>query len=78
MKATLIPFRTYHFSIPQQSVMKVLQLIIEHEINYSLDSITDDVQFLSLSLSVNLNKGYQRSAVRQIEALLPARIMPIQ
>ncbi len=76
MKATLIPFRTYHFSIPQQSVMKTLQLIIDHEINYSLDSVTDDEQFLSLSLSINLNKRYQRSAVKQIEQLLPTRVIP--
>ncbi len=53
--------------------MRVLQLVIDHEINYSLDSVTDDEQFLSLSLSVNLNKRYQCRAVKQIQELLSPR-----
>lgn len=51
MKSILIPFRTYHFCIPRQSVMKALQLIIDYEFNYSIDNVNDDLSCLSICLS---------------------------
>lgn len=52
--------------------MKVLQLITDHDISYCLNHVSEDEQFLSLTLSINLNKVHQKKAVKQIEELLSA------
>ena len=73
MKAILIPHRTYHFNVPQLSALKILKLILDCEIRHCIGSVSDDEQFLSLSVSVNLNKRYQRRAVIEIEEIIKAQ-----
>ena len=76
MQPALIPFRSYHFTMPQPAVMKVLRIIHDNEIDFFIESVTDDEKHLTLSPSVNLGKGYQRSAVTQIEGLLAISAQP--
>jgi hypothetical protein len=70
MKAILIPCRTYHFCVPQLLVMKILRIVTDNEINYSIGGVSQDEQFLSLRASINLNKSYQRNVIREVEILL--------
>lgn len=72
MTAILIPFRSVHFSIPQALIMQCLRIIIDNEIAYSLERITNDDQFATFTLSINLTKEDQRNAVIQVEQILVA------
>lgn len=70
MNTNLVPFRIYHFTIPASSVMKVLHIVLTNDVRFFIQNISDDLQFLSLTISVNLTKTYQRNAAAEIEALL--------
>ena len=70
METVLIPFRIYHFDVPEQHVLKVLRIILDHEIRYFMNKISDDERILNLTLSINMNKVFQCNALQQVEALL--------
>lgn len=70
MNTNLIPFRIYHFTVPAAAVMKVLHIILTNDVRFFIQNTSDDLQFLSLTISVNLTKTYQRSAAAEIEDLL--------
>lgn len=70
MNVNLIPFRTYHFAVPASLVLSVLHLIITNDVRFFIENIGDDLQFLSLTVSVNLTKSYQRKAAAEIESLI--------
>jgi hypothetical protein len=70
MYTNLIPFRTHHFLVPAPSVMKVLRIALANDLRFYIRNVSNNEQFLSLTLSVNLTIVSQRNAVTEIEALL--------
>lgn len=70
MTVTLIPYRTLHFSVPNTLALSVLRTVLDNEIKYSIERISDDKRFMCLVLSVDLSKAYQCNAAAAIEKLV--------
>lgn len=70
MKTKLIPFRTYHFSVPAHLVAEVLHIVLGQDISYSIDAANVICQSLDISCSINLQNTDQREAIDMIGSLL--------
>ena len=70
MKTNLIPFRTYHFSVPTHLVAEVLHIVLGHDINYSIDAANVICQSIDISCNINLQNTGQRQAIEMISSLL--------
>lgn len=70
MVAALIPFRTLHYSIPQTLLIRIFRIVVDNEISFFIEGLSEDDQLLFMTVSINLTKGYQRNAVAEIEILL--------
>ena len=70
MKAIIIPFRILRFSVPQALMMQFLCIVANYDVILFINGISADHLFATVTLSIDLTKGYQCDAVILIKQLL--------